>query len=158
MIKPKYRTSTVAGIVKRWYEEGCLLDWEGLPILADALEDAGYSDQYLLTDLRNRDLGSYHMGQITDVLIDPDLGLNDGDWGNVFAYSGEPGSADGEANIDAVPPGAEVALTPFTRWDVEEVLGKDEGENDGKNWIIYGRLKDGRYFFLTAGCDYTGWG
>ena len=45
----------------------------------------------------------------------------------------------------------------FTRHDIKEVLGVQEGENDGPSWIIYGELMDGRYFFLSAGCDYTGW-
>lgn len=41
--------------------------------------------------------------------------------------------------------------------DVAEVLGFREGENDGANWLMYGVLNDGRYFYLSAGCDYTGW-
>ncbi len=41
--------------------------------------------------------------------------------------------------------------------DVKEVYGYDDGENDGENWIIYGQLNDERYFFLSAGCDFTGW-
>lgn len=32
------------------------------------------------------------------------------------------------------------------------------GENDGESWECIGELKDGRWFFLTAWCDYTGWG
>ncbi len=40
---------------------------------------------------------------------------------------------------------------------VAEILGMREGENDGANWLMYGRLKDGQYFYLSAGCDYTGW-
>lgn len=45
----------------------------------------------------------------------------------------------------------------FSIDDVETVFAEDEGENDGENWISFGRLKDGRYYFLAAGCDYTGW-
>ena len=41
--------------------------------------------------------------------------------------------------------------------DVSEIIDYKQGENDGLNWIMYGRLKDGRYFALSAGCDYTGW-
>lgn len=41
--------------------------------------------------------------------------------------------------------------------DVAEVISAVEGENDGPSWIMAGKLKDGRYFFLEAGCDYTGW-
>ncbi len=38
-----------------------------------------------------------------------------------------------------------------------EILGISEGENDGPDWLLFGQLKDGRFFFLSAGCDYTGW-
>jgi hypothetical protein len=41
--------------------------------------------------------------------------------------------------------------------DVAEVLGAQEGYNDGDEWIVWGRLNDGRWFYLHAGCDYTGW-
>lgn len=41
--------------------------------------------------------------------------------------------------------------------DVAEVLAMEEGENDGANWLMVVKLKDGRYSFLSAGCDYTGW-
>jgi len=41
--------------------------------------------------------------------------------------------------------------------DIEEVCGAIEGENDGDDWIIFGRLKSGNWFYLSAGCDYTGW-
>lgn len=45
----------------------------------------------------------------------------------------------------------------FSIDDVEEVFAEDEGCNDEERWISFGRLKDGRYYFLSAGCDYTGW-
>lgn len=32
------------------------------------------------------------------------------------------------------------------------------GENDGDHWLCVGTLTDGRWFSLTAWCDYTGWG
>lgn len=35
--------------------------------------------------------------------------------------------------------------------------GGEDGENDGEEWLCVGRLKDGRWFILSAGCDYTGW-
>jgi hypothetical protein len=41
--------------------------------------------------------------------------------------------------------------------DIAEIRNAIEGENDGDDWIIWGRLKDGRWFYLHAGCDYTGW-
>lgn len=41
--------------------------------------------------------------------------------------------------------------------DVAEVINESEGENDGPSWMMVGKLNDGRYFFLDAWCDYTGW-
>jgi len=48
-------------------------------------------------------------------------------------------------------PYSDVKLT-----DIAELLGAEEGENDGPDWICWGRLHDGRYFVARAGCDYTG--
>lgn len=46
----------------------------------------------------------------------------------------------------------------FSGWqDIAEIIAYDAGENDGANWIAAFRLHDGRYLFLAAGCDYTGW-
>ena len=46
----------------------------------------------------------------------------------------------------------------FTFNDIQDVLGMSDGENDEQDWLLIGKLKDGRYFRLKAGCDYTGWG
>jgi DNA-binding CsgD family transcriptional regulator len=45
----------------------------------------------------------------------------------------------------------------FTLDDVREIKGAVAGYNDGDDWIIWGRLRDDRWFCLKAGCDYTGW-
>ena len=45
----------------------------------------------------------------------------------------------------------------FSIDDIETVFVDDEGHNDGEPWLSYGRLKDGRCYFLSAWCDYTGW-
>lgn len=45
-----------------------------------------------------------------------------------------------------------------TREEVAEVLAAKEGSRGGSEWLMLGRLKDGRYFFVKASCDYTGWG
>lgn len=42
--------------------------------------------------------------------------------------------------------------------DVEVVLALRAGQNDGDSWLCLGQLKTGEFFFLTAWCDYTGWG
>lgn len=74
---------------------------------------------------------------------------NDYDWKEAFAFaSGEWVTGSGKDTLPA---------EPFTREDVVEIIAKDEGENDGPDWIMLGKLRNGRYFFLSAGCDYTGW-
>lgn len=45
----------------------------------------------------------------------------------------------------------------FSREDVETIFGLSEGENDGPPWVVYGQLKDKRFFVARGGCDYTGW-
>lgn len=70
------------------------------------------------------------------------------DWEEAFKY----------ASPQAAVPTKKYDLSPFKREDVEVISGLVEGENDGESWIIYGKLKDGRWFFLAAWCDYTGWG
>ncbi len=76
-----------------------------------------------------------------------DKRLDNDDWEEAFQYANPATrilefSGDNE-NID--------------REAVEEIAYIEEGENDGENWILCARLKDGRWFFLSAGCDYTGW-
>lgn len=55
------------------------------------------------------------------------------------------------------PPSYSGSLATFSREDVAEIYGQEDGERDEKDWIIYGRLNDGRYFAARGGCDYTGW-
>lgn len=96
----------------------------------------------------------------------------DFDWRYAFEYAGHNAQADdedfdhlgddcrpiphGEPNLLLVGSSA-VPDTPFTLDDVSEVRHAIAGENDGDPWICVGQLKDGRWFALEAGCDYTGW-
>lgn len=82
--------------------------------------------------------------------------LNDPDWGEAFGYAGE-GARSGSGEPMRVEGATAVSVDRFTREDVEEVIGITVGENDGEPWEVAGRLRDGRWFFLTAWCDYTGW-
>lgn len=45
----------------------------------------------------------------------------------------------------------------FCKEDIAEVIAADGGCNDGDNWVAIFKLHDGRYAYLSAGCDYTGW-
>lgn len=84
---------------------------------------------------------------------------DDYDWQEVFRYA-EGGDQQGKGPDvrRAAPIGDEdCSLEPFGLEDVAEITASSEGENDGPDWIAWGELKDGRYFSLRAGCDYTGW-
>jgi hypothetical protein len=70
------------------------------------------------------------------------------DWKYAFVYAAKPEAVLGFTGSTA----------GFDREDVAEILALDEGENDGAAWIGLFRLSDGRFAFLKAWCDYTGWG
>ena len=84
--------------------------------------------------------------------------LDNYDWQEAFGYAGEP-ETHGSVNISAVPGELQHDdfLTPITREDVVELGAMSEGENDEQSWMCYGRVLDGRWFYLEAWCDYTGW-
>lgn len=73
------------------------------------------------------------------------------DWREAFEY----------ANPDAISPAGvlqdNVDTSPYGVEDVAVIHHLDEGYNDGPPWIGVFELKDGRFAFLTAWCDYTGW-
>jgi hypothetical protein len=78
------------------------------------------------------------------------LGLDCGNWPDVFKY------ADSDGIVTAVPEGGQ--LDGFRIGDVKRIDGSVDGEPDGEDWVAFGELNDGRWFCVTAGCDYTGWG
>lgn len=45
----------------------------------------------------------------------------------------------------------------FSVDQIESIIASSEGENDGDYWLLVVHLKDGRFGYLSAGCDYTGW-
>lgn len=81
--------------------------------------------------------------------------LNNYDWAEVFG-EGTGGNCT-PINPQPALPSYNGSLATFSREDVAEIFQQEGGENDGDEWIIYGRLKDGRYFSARGGCDYTGW-
>lgn len=81
---------------------------------------------------------------------------DDYDWGNAFGYANSNNGYAG-SNVPMRCEGAECSAEPFDLADVALVVSAVAGENDGPPWLCLGRLNDGRWFFLTAGCDYTGW-
>jgi hypothetical protein len=81
--------------------------------------------------------------------------LENYDWAEVFG-EGTGGNCTPIVPQPA-PPSYLGSLVTFGREDVLEIFHMEDGENDGKSWIIYGRLTDGRYFAARGNCDYTGW-
>ncbi len=49
------------------------------------------------------------------------------------------------------------SLAAFSVDDVVRVIARSDGENDGPEWIGAFELSDGRFVFVAAHCDYTGW-
>jgi hypothetical protein len=83
--------------------------------------------------------------------------MDDYDWQEAFACAGDPAGGNNSADVRPALPTSDVSLAPFGRSDVKEVFAMQEGENDERDWTCFGQLNDGRYFFLSAGCDYTVW-
>jgi len=79
------------------------------------------------------------------------------DWLEVFAFAGAEGGCNSGKPERALPNDADTSIEPFSRLDVKRVIASAEGENDGPNWLVVGELHDGRFFAISAGCDYTGW-
>lgn len=93
--------------------------------------------------------------------IPKELGGDDqySDWAYVFQCVGP---AEGEMYACNEPRvsaalGSVASIEPFQRKDVARVIATREGENDGPDWLCVVELKDGRFAFVSAGCDYTGW-
>lgn len=79
------------------------------------------------------------------------------DWQYVFEYSsGRDESGNGGQTPEHVLVN-ECDTAPFDTEDVARVLHMAEGDNDGEPWVIVVRLRDGRFGYIKAGCDYTGW-
>jgi hypothetical protein len=81
--------------------------------------------------------------------------LDDYDWAEVF------GEGDG-GNCTPIfpnrcPTDKITSIETFSRDDVTLIKGQSEGERDEQSWIVWGQLKDGRWFVARGSCDYTGW-
>lgn len=92
--------------------------------------------------------------QPVKTILDP---ISSCDWEQAFAYASGVSVSGDSATPEVACPGLTTSTDPFTREDVAILLGVADGDNDGPDWICFGKLHDGRYFSLAAGCDYTGW-
>lgn len=81
--------------------------------------------------------------------------LDDYDWAEVFG-EGSGGNCS-PITPQLVPGDTKTSGATFSREDVAKIRGQVEGERDESSWIIYGQLKDRRWFFAEGRCDYTGW-
>ena len=50
-----------------------------------------------------------------------------------------------------------INFAPFSINDIEEILYYFEGENDGDSWMGVFKLNNGKFGYVDAWCDYTGW-
>jgi hypothetical protein len=80
--------------------------------------------------------------------------LDDYDWSEVF---GEGCGGNCTPIQPQRAPGFTGSGETFSREDVKKIAGMVEGERDEKDWVVFGQLKDGRWFVARGGCDYTGW-
>lgn len=88
--------------------------------------------------------------------------LNNDDWREAFKYAEghtcelqhrhDPVRAETLFGAQDLPPAT------FTREDAAKIIALREGENDEYNWLGIFELECGEYAYLSAGCDYTGWG
>jgi hypothetical protein len=81
------------------------------------------------------------------------------DWEHVFQCVGPPEGDSYAYNEPAVSAaaGSVASAEPFQRKDVARVIATRDGENDGISWLGVFELEDGRFAFVSASCDYTGW-
>jgi hypothetical protein len=88
---------------------------------------------------------------------------DDCDWQQAWGYGNGTAYLAHDSNDPAYgqrpirPPGALCSEEPCGVEDVAEVIAASEGENDERDWVAVARLKDGRFAYVEAGCDYTGW-
>lgn len=67
---------------------------------------------------------------------------------------------DWRSAFDVVTPQACMGFDGSINFDISMVTRIHRayaGLNDSEDWECIGELSDGRWFFLCAGCDYTGW-
>lgn len=50
-----------------------------------------------------------------------------------------------------------VLMSEMDPKNIASVDRRRDGENDEASWLAMGQTHDGRWWFLSAWCDYTGW-
>lgn len=82
------------------------------------------------------------------------------DWVQVFGHDVDKNkiSRNDYQEPEPVAPGIDIDCSNFGVNDVFYAFGYKLGQNDGESWKCCGQLKDLRFFYVEASCDYTGWG
>lgn len=79
--------------------------------------------------------------------------LQNYDWVEVFGFASDGADAYNSGIPSSILSEIKCDEEPFTTDAVEEIYGLYEGENDEEDWLIAGRLKDGRHFMIEAVWD-----
>jgi len=84
------------------------------------------------------------------MIIEHDLDYikSDYNWVEVFKYANPEKCVDDE----------DISTESFTMDDISEIKALVDGQNDQDDWVAIFKLKDGRFAFIVAWCDFTGWG
>ena len=81
--------------------------------------------------------------------------LDSYDWAEVFG-EGSGGNCT-PIQPNRAPHDKKTPAGTFSREDVKKIYGQSEGERGERSWVVWGKLKDGRWFVARGSCDYTGW-
>lgn len=52
---------------------------------------------------------------------------------------------------------AALGFANFSFDEIKRIVAADEGYNDGDSWVLVVELNNGKYGYVNAWCDYTGW-
>ena len=50
-----------------------------------------------------------------------------------------------------------IGFAPFEMAEIEDVIAMECGANDEESWLAVFKLSGGRFGYVDAWCDYTGW-
>jgi hypothetical protein len=120
-------------------------------VLASYLEQRGDARAKKIREVRYNALGMF------DEAIPAEI--RDESWRSAFSFAcGTPIDGTCDSGLPTqLPPGDVAHASGFTPYDVKRVIAHVDGANDESNWAGVFELHDGRFAFLSAGCDYTGW-
>jgi len=83
----------------------------------------------------------------------------DYDWGEVLSYAGKDSCEQGEQKPPMASPVSDATMdcSVFGMEDVKDVICVSAGMKEEDSWLCILELRDGRFAYIEACCDYTGW-